>query len=197
MNMKFFHLILLSFSILTLTAQYNRFEDPELSQEKTNKTGGTKTDKERNFWNSLQYGGIFSAAFGNFTFIEASPRVFANLSEKDVLGIGGTFIYFDVRNANFSNTIYGGQLFYSRVISQTLFLHSEAEMLNLLPLNQFNVAPEYRQREWVPGFYLGGGIRRKVEGMGFLYLYGLYNLLYDPNLSIQPRPWLIRVGFAF
>ncbi|MCH8555371.1 MAG: hypothetical protein LAT76_09445 [Schleiferiaceae bacterium] len=198
MNMKFFYLVLLNLSILTVSAQYNRFEDPEPSKEKMDKAGDKKTDKDSNFWNNLQYGGIFGAALGNVTFIEASPRVFANITEKDVLGIGSTYIYYNLRALNnFSNSIYGGQVFYSRVITETFFLHTEMEMLNLLPANQFNLAPEVRQREWAPGFYLGGGIRRKIDGMGFLYFYGLYNLLYDKNLSIQPSPWLIRVGVAF
>jgi hypothetical protein len=199
MNSKIFLLIFLIFTISPLYGQYNRFEDDVKPTEKKSQPEKSNAEDPGNFWKNLQYGGVFGMAFGTITFIEASPRVFYNLDEKNVLGIGGTFIYnnFKTQNIDITSTVYGGQLFYSRILSQTFFAHSEFEMINITPWSQINLPENARQREWVPGIYLGGGIRQSVGTNSFIYIYGLYNLLYDNDLSIQPRPWLIRAGFAF
>lgn len=180
--------IIVSFAFFStpVMAQFNRFSNPNPATQNSPQSG--------KFSDRLRYGGFFSAQFGDITFIDISPRIYYLLSERNSVGIGGTYNYFNNRIFRFSNSVYGGQAFFMSQILENVVLQGEFEMLNINPWPSVELGET--NREWVPGLLLGGGLRQPIGSRGSVFVSVLYNVLYDPRRSLYNRPYMVRVGFA-
>jgi hypothetical protein len=143
----------------------------------------------------MYFGGNFSLQLGTITFIEVSPLSGVMLTEKLSTGLGATYQYFnDRRFAGGNNHIYGGRTFVRYNIFPKVFAYSELEALNL---DVYNVRNENFNREWVPGFFVGGGYFSPAGNRGGVNFTLLYNLMHDNRRSPYNEPFVVRVGFLF
>jgi len=145
------------------------------------------------FKDRVYFGGNLGVAFGTITFVDVSPLAGVMLTNTLSGGLGGTFQYFnDTRFPEGENTIYGGRVFLRNNIFQSFFIHAEYESLNL---DLYNPRFDRFERDWVPGFFLGGGYFTPFGGRGGANFTFLYNFLYDPIRSPYNQPYVLRVGF--
>ena len=107
-------------------------------------------------------------------------------------GVGVTYRYISFRDFDFDTSIYGGRVFARHNLGQQFFLYTEYENLR----NELFFA-DGSVREWVPGFFVGGGLFQSIGGgrMGFVAT-ALYNFAYDQIRSPYNSPWVFRVGFT-
>lgn len=149
------------------------------------------SDKSR-FLDKIYIGGNFGLQLGTYTYIDVSPLIGYRFTDRFSAGPGITYRYFKVRGYE-SSSIYGGRFFARHTIGRQFFAHTEYENLNT---EVVDFTGRELAREWVPGFFIGGGIIQPLGRRGAVVIYGLYNLLYDNLRSPYPRPWIINVGFT-
>lgn len=145
------------------------------------------------------FGGDFGLSFGDFTFINLSPRVGYALNDNLILGATLRYTYYrlDIRNINgqilpserIEQNWIGTGLFVQQVILENFFVGFEPEVI------QINQLRPFRESVVVPFTLLGGGIfQRFNRSISFLGIY--YNLTHD-RFPITPSPIVMRVGFGF
>lgn len=151
----------------------------------------------------LYFGGNFGLQFGsNLTQIEVSPSVGYMITSNFSAGVGVVYQYFKADlyypsigvTQTVESNIYGGKLFARQNINDFLFAYTEFENLNL---ETYNPSSNEVQREWVPGFFLGGGLSQQIGRGAGIALVGLYNLMYDPLKSPYGSAFVVRLGFTF
>jgi hypothetical protein len=141
------------------------------------------------------FGGNFALSLGTITFIDVSPLAGVMITNRLSGGLGTTYQYFnDRRFIGGNNSLYGGRVFSRYNVFPNIFAHAEYENLNL---DVYNRRTEDFQREWVPGFLIGGGYFSPFGNRGGANITLLYNLLYDNVRSPYNQPYVIRVGFMF
>lgn len=145
-------------------------------------------------WDRLAPGGNFSLQFGNLTFIDVSPVVGYRFTNNFTAGPGFTYRYLKFRGFEATST-YGPRAFARYIIRRQFFIQSEYESLSV----QFIPADpqEPLVREWVPGFFIGGGLFQPVGQRAGFMIAGMYNLLHDNLRSPYNSPWVFNVGFTF
>lgn len=158
------------------------------------------------FRDRLYFGGNLSLNLGfggGSTFIDISPLAGYMINEKLSVGLGATYLYVSREfillpsNDRFrvSNSVYGGRTFLRHSILDNYFLHTEFETLNTKVL--VNDTNGDTAREWVPGFFIGGGTFQPVFSRGGINISILYNLLYDEIRSPYGSAWVVRGGVTF
>ncbi|MDN5205126.1 hypothetical protein QQ008_27310 [Fulvivirgaceae bacterium BMA10] len=147
---------------------------------------------EHNFFDRVYLGGNFNLQFGDVTFVDISPLAGYMITNRFSAGLGATYQYLRWKIFDFSTNVYGGRVFARHNIGQQFFAHAEFESLSL----EFFQAGE-NTREWVPGFFLGGGLFQPIgsRGAGF-NITALYNFAHDELKSPYNSPWIFRVGFT-
>ena len=146
----------------------------------------------------MYFGGNFSLQFGSLTFIDISPLAGVMLTEKLSTGLGATYQYLNFRYANSSSSVYGGRVFGRYNITQNIFAHTEFESLNTAYIERGPTPADDRLiRDWVNGFFVGGGYFTPFGNRGGANITLLYNLVYDSKRSPYNEPYVIRVGFVF
>jgi hypothetical protein len=180
-------------------------DDYSRSNNKTYK-GKTDTDldKKKDKNNSYDdfdsdgrvvWGGGFGMQFGDVTMIEISPKIGYRLTQRALLGAGGSYIYYreDYRSAGsgvYKTTFFSANLFGNYEFIENLFGHIEYEALNFEYFNQ-NIN-DY-QKKWIGNFFIGPGYRQPIGDRGFIQISLLYNLNYT-SLSPYPSPWVPRIS---
>lgn len=146
---------------------------------------------QQRFADKLRFGGNLGLQFGTVTLVDVSPMVGYQASERFLVGVGGTYMYFqDKRYAQtYSSTYYGGRTFGQYHITPQLFAWAEYEALNG---ELWNPIDQELQRMWFDNFFVGGGFRQ-----GPIMVTGLYNLSYETGQGFYSSPWLIRIGAFF
>ena len=155
------------------------------------------------FRDRVYFGGNLSLnIFGGSQFIDISPIAGYMITPQLSAGAGFTYQYvsrefiaipsgnrFDV-----STSVYGGRIFGRYNVRQDIFAYTEFESLNV----EFGVGERNGEattiREWVPGFFIGGGTFRPLFGKGGVNIMVLYNLLHDNIRSPYNSEWVIRGG---
>lgn len=167
---------LLLFSILTFTQiQLN-------AQENAKK-------KEGFSWDRVVIGGNVGASFGEYTFVNLSPNVGYYFTKNLILGVGGTYIYYDEPFYGSSN-MYGGRLFSEYFLLEHIILHAEYEVLNLEVFDNYG----FSERMNIGSLLVGGGLRSTLGGRSYASIMLLYNLnetVYSPYTNP-----IFRVGFG-
>ncbi len=157
------------------------------------------------FKDRLYFGGNFSANLGfggGASFVDISPLLGYMINEDLSVGVGATYLYvsreFIILPSNdrfrVSNSVYGGRTFLRHSILDNYFLHTEFETLNTEVL--VNNGTDQTVREWVPGFFIGGGTFQPIFGKGGVNITVLYNLLYNDVKSPYGSAWVVRAGFT-
>ena len=146
-----------------------------------------------NLLDKVFVGGNFGLQFGTITFIDISPIVGYRFTDRFSAGPGITYRYLKFRGFSGTST-YGGSLFARHTIGSQFFAQAQYESLNTAFTTVVNQDIMIR-RDWVSGFFLGGGIFQPLGRRGAVTLAAMYNLMYDAQRSPYGSPWVFNVGF--
>jgi hypothetical protein len=147
-----------------------------------------KHTPKKNLLENTFIGGNFGAQFGPSTFVDVSPLIGYNFTDKISAGVGITYQYYHYRNGSydFETNVYGGRVFGRYHFTDYLFAHVEYEYLNL-------EAFDYNRRRVDVGSLLAGGgyIQRfsARSGVTAMILYNFTESAYTP----YQNP-IIRIG---
>ena len=153
------------------------------------------------FGDRLYFGGNFGFQFGDLTNIEVSPLIGYMVTSEFSVGGGATFQYVKGEYFNpffnavikYDSKIYGGRAFGRYNVGPELFLYTEFESIS----NEYPSLDRDRLvREWIPGFFVGGGYTQSISGGFGFNVTILYNLAHDDIKSPYGSAWVIRGGFT-
>ena len=152
------------------------------------------------FGKRVYFGGNFGLQLGGVTYIDASPLVGYMITRNLSAGVGITYRYYSDKYVNYKTNIYGGRVFVRHNITfmnLPLFLYSEYEDLSFELASYNPVTRDYNlKRQWVPSFFVGGGLFQPIGNRAGFTIMALYNLIYDAQKSPYNSPWVFRVGFT-
>ena len=153
------------------------------------------------FMDRTYFGGNFSLQFGTFTAIVISPIMGYMVTPRLSVGPGITYQYLKGEAYNYlgqlysyDSNIYGAKVFARYNVSPWMFLHTEYESLKVDYPSETGLGLE---RNWVPGFFIGGGVFQSVGGRAGLGLSVLLNVLHDDIKSPYNSNLIIRAGVTF
>ena len=144
----------------------------------------------------FQPGGSFFVA--NQTMVVGlSPSVGYRVLPKTSVGLGPSVVY--ARNFATDANYYewGGSVFVRQRLGERFFLQTEYEQINRPVLVTLPGGGLGIERQWVPGFLVGGGLFQPIGYRGGFMAALFYNLLWDPNRSNTASPLITRFGFVF
>lgn len=146
-----------------------------------------RENKKLDFLKKPYYGGNFGLQFGNVTLIDISPAVSFRPAEKTYFGIGGSYIYYSIKNPPFSysTNIFGGRIFARQIVYNGVFGHAEYEVMNFESFNKTRIN--------VPAFLLGVGYQQGEDNF-FTSITLLFNVIENEN-SFYQNP-IFRIGFG-
>ncbi len=152
------------------------------------------------FFDRVYFGGNFSLQFGSYTAIIISPLAGYMVTPRLSVGPGITYQYlkgeaYDYlgRKYSYDSNIYGFRAFARYNITPMFFAHTEYESLKVdFP----SVDGTQLVREWVPGYFIGGGVFQRVGRRAGLGLTLLLNLLHDDRKSPYNSELIIRAGIT-
>ncbi len=198
---------------LNLYGQDDPMQEKEKKNENTEDSDSEESDvfkkrdnpqnpNEPSWRDKVFFGGNFWLQFGNVTYVEIAPIVGYRLTPQLQVGAGVSYQYYRVRdffnmNGGLSTSTYGGRAFGRYFLYSNLFLHAEAEALNLPYVSYLNVPSGELVRGWVPALLGGGGYSFPIGQRGALQMTILYNVLWERNRSFNASPWVTRMGFTF
>jgi hypothetical protein len=142
-------------------------------------------------WDKITVGGNFGLQFGTVTYIDISPMVGYRFTDRFTAGPGFTYRYLKVRGFE-GSSIYGGSAFARYLIGSQFFVQSQYESLN----TPYYPGNGEERRDWVSGFFVGGGLYQSLGRRGAVLLSAMYNLMYDNVRSPYNSPWVLNVGFT-
>ena len=156
-------------------------------------------EAEPTFWDRTFFGGDFGFQFGDFTVINISPIMGYMVTPRLSVGPGITYQYlkgdainyYTGQRYSYDQNIFGFRGFARYNITPMFFAHSEYESLKVEYPNEF--APGFAN-EWVPGFFVGGGVFQPVGRRAGIGLTVLFNLLYDEIKSPYNSNLVLRAG---
>jgi len=150
--------------------------------------------QEPNIWDRLAPGGNFSLQFGSITFVDVSPMIGYRFTNNFVAGPGFTYRYLKYRGFEATST-YGPRAFARYIIRRQFFLQADYESLSVQFVTGDPQEPTIR--EWVPGFFIGGGLFQPIGQRSGFMIAAMYNLSHDNLRSPYNSPWVFNVGFTF
>ncbi|GJM27889.1 MAG: hypothetical protein DHS20C17_05240 [Cyclobacteriaceae bacterium] len=173
------------FMLLTTMCFGQKYYDPEA---------------EPSFFDRTYFGGDFSFQFGDLTVINISPLIGYMLTPRLSVGPGITYQYlkgeaYDVfgRRYSYDSNIFGWSAFARYHITPMFFAYTEYEALKVdFP----TVDGSQLVKDWVPGYFIGGGVFQPVGGRAGIGLTVLLNLLYDERKSPYNSNLVIRAGIT-
>lgn len=158
-------------------------------------------DKKVDMLSRFHLGGGADARFGPVTYIQLSPQLSFDVTQRLSSGIGLTYVYYRYNYDQIYgsggihiSSIYGGSFHLNYRILESIVLYTEYESLNFeyYDPNIFDF-----KRKWVNSFFVGGGYRQYFNnGHSYVQMLLLYNLNYQPN-SPYPSPWMPRISVYF
>lgn len=189
MKYLFLGLFPVLFSI-SLTCQSQYVDEPgqkksstvDVRSENTGNSAGFDPDR-------LVPGGNFAINFGNPFFIDISPRLGYLVTDKLLLGLGGTYMSFSSTfgKANF----FGGQAFSRFQVMDNFFANAELDFLNVPDL----YGNLDGGRKWLVSPLIGGSYVVPFGKRGGIQATLLYNLNYQNAYSPYASPIIWRMGF--
>ena len=150
-----------------------------------------KLAKDSTKTSAFFFGGNLGLQFGTYTYIEIAPLAGIHLTPFLDLGIGGNYTYTHNNLSDFTNQIYGGNIFVQAEIYKPIVIHMQGEAINAA---WANLAGDI-SRDWFSALLVGGGIRQYVSPKSYTFLLVLWNLN-DGYNSPYNNP-VIKVGFVF
>ena len=166
----------------------------------TSKDKVAATQNQGSFFNRLNFGGNFGAAFGSSTYLNLSPTVTYRFTDRLWAGPGVTYIYqaFSAYGKKYTFNTYGARFVGRYQVFEQFLIMGEVESLNL-PAVFINPSTQEitERRMWYTSPLFGAGYMVPLgrTGSGF-FLSALYNFNYRNSYGLYGSPWVIRVGFA-
>ena len=180
------YLLIITLALCSLHIQAQREYDPQ---------------GESKFFDRVYFGGNFGLQFGDFTVIDISPLAGYMITPRFSVGPGITYQYlkgeaidlFTGRVFEYDTNIFGYRFFARYNITQQFFAYTEYESLKLDFPNERGTE---LVRDWVPGYFIGGGFFQPVGGRAGLGLTVLLNLLHDDRRSPYNSELILRAGIT-
>lgn len=154
-----------------------------------------RNDSDGALWDKITVGGNFGLQFGTVTYIDISPMIGYRFTDKLTAGPGFTYRYLKVRGFE-GSSIYGGSAFARYLIGSQFFAQTQYESLNTQYYPVSANGDVSIRRDWVSGFFVGGGLYQPLGRRGAILLSAMYNLLHDNVRSPYNSPWVLNVGFT-
>jgi len=152
-----------------------------------------QVEEQDTFFDRVYVGGNFSLQFGNITAIDISPLAGYMFDQNWSAGLGISYQYLRYNDFDVSTNLYGGRAFVRRNLFDNIFAYAEYENLNFELFNPFDAS---LSREWVAGFFVGGGIFYPIGPRSGFNFTVLYNLKYDDLRSPYTSPIVVRAGIT-
>ena len=135
-------------------------------------------------------------------FFETSPFVGYKVNQKFSVGLGIKYIYIGSKQANFTYSVYGGNIFSRYKFTESLFAHSEFEVLRAYNLDPNSASQNVRAT--VPMLFAGAGYNYSMGGTLNLQIMLLYDFIDNINSPYQGSfmfgalgpPIIYRVGIS-
>lgn len=142
--------------------------------------------QKADFWENVQFGGGFTASFGNQTTIGISPSAIYNFNNGFALGTGLTYIYSEI--GDFTTNVYGASIISLYQIPKVgIQLSGEFEQSFAKQTDSFgSINTNF------PALYFGAAYNQGRFAFGFRY-----DVLYDENKSVYASPFSPIVRFYF
>ncbi len=189
MTTSAYKILLLLFLLSSPLGLYAQQEDDEVGQEIPNNVSETP---KRFQWSKAFIGGNAGASFGNEIYVDISPDFGYFVHPRVAIAVGAIYQYYNDRINNFKTSVYGGRTFVRYYPLDMLFLHGEAELLNL---EGFLIVD--RGRLNVGSIPLGVGYAQRFgsNGTSAFNIMLLYDVLQNQYSPYGKRP-IIRMGFG-
>ena len=143
--------------------------------------------RDNRFTDRLFFGGNLGGIFGTVTFIEVSPMVGYNITDRWQAGTRLSYQYFSDRRVDIHGSLYGASIFSRYFIWQDLFAHVEFEGLN----DPWSSS----ERSIIYNPYIGGGYVARIGSVAGVAFTLLYNLnVNSPTSASNP---ILNIGFVY
>ncbi len=151
------------------------------------------TVTEASWTDRLWFGGGIGAGFGTVDYIEVTPIVGYNLTERFSFGGGLTYRYRNDDRLPGSTNDYGANVFGRYTVFRGFYVHGEYEYLNY----EF-VSGGSTDRDNFNSLLAGPGFHKPLGRRTGLYVSALYNFSYDEDDIFSPYDdrWSFRVGVS-
>ena len=135
-------------------------------------------------------------------FFETSPFLGYKVDQKFSVGLGAKYIYIGSKQANFTYSVYGGNIFSRYKFTESLFAHAEFEVLRAYNLDPNSTSQNVRAT--VPMLFAGAGYNYSIGGTVNLQIMLLYDFIDNINSPYQGSfmfgalgpPIIYRVGIS-
>lgn len=154
--------------------------------------------KDKPFKDRLFFGGNLGLQFGSSTYIDISPLIGYQITEKLSAGVGATYIYYNIKKSvyygDYETSIYGGRVFGRYSFMENLFAHAETELLNMEVPEIIIGTNNYKLiRDNVVSVLAGGGYAQPIGDRSALLMMLLWNFT-ENQYSPYENP-IFRIGF--
>ena len=203
------------FLLLVFTSIYAQIipQVEPIENEEPTKDEPVMFEEPKPLWKQkMHYGGNLWLGFWGAFYIDASPMVGYDISEKGtVAGVGASFIYNGTFNQG-GNLAAGGRIFIRQAVWKSIFLHGEYELMNAqsssfytYDFNDPNNINKPITRKWGgspligAGFYQGGGGQQKGSFISVMYNLGYptFGYISPQGLGGNNSPIVLRFGYFF
>ncbi|MTI31468.1 hypothetical protein [Xanthovirga aplysinae] len=179
--------------LLPLLFYFNATAQEIESEEGKNQEQEEQEEAGARFFDRVYFGGNVGLQLGTAFFVDVSPLVGYQFTERFSGGVGFTYQYIKLRENEVGWNVYGGRIFARYDIAKPFFLYGELEPINV-PTSTTNGRGEVIERRWSNALFAGVGMLQPLGGRVGLSVMALYNLNYDSQTSIYPKPYVIRGG---
>jgi hypothetical protein len=165
-----------------------------LAEELFSQRDSLYREKEKpkiNWRDRLYCGGNVGARFGDITFIDISPLLGVNITQRFSVGIGAIYNYYNYNyyGTSYKTTMYGGRIFGRYFVLENVFVQGGWDRINRD--NPYSFIPD--ARIWIDNILVGGGARYPISRNIFVTGIVLFNLNQTP-LSPYGNP-IVQIGF--
>ena len=141
-----------------------------------------KETKEWNWKEHTHFGGDLGLSFGSITYINVSPAVTLDITDRFSSGVKGTYIFYKNNHFDYRSVVYGAGIFGQFKLINNIFIHSEIEQLNLdnyVEYENINTNMLYYVKEgrtWITSVFVGGGLKYPIGQKSYVSIMILWNL---------------------
>lgn len=179
-----------------LTAQTQPIE-PDADTESKTESNENAYKRSSGWADGFVVGGNAGAAFGNSTYVEASPVIGYHITDMLIGGVGFTYQYYKenynvINFADYSASVMGPRVFLQHDLIFNFFAHAEFEHAWAKFAYEDPTLGEYRLE--ANALFLGLGYNSMMGESARFQIMVLYDVLNGVE-SIYYNPYVFRVGY--